>query len=380
MEYKKSIEIQKQIRENSTSIQDYFKDLLDWQKEINAKDKLINTNFKSKVPKTYNTIETSKDDKDENSDNNKLIKENLKRDVNSIKDYYNQWDKFNLDEELATIDGSNENTKLKKMMKSETSKASKNSNITITNKRVLSNSEDYIDKLKNEANAYFAIKNFNKSIELYNSALELIGKDTSGKYDKAMLVIFNNKGNSYLKQNLFKEAINDFNIVLAHDKRNTKALFRRGYCYMRLEQFNLAFGDFVLAKEYTENDSEVKLIKDNIEQCVKEMNSVIIKEKKKLERFEYDDKTKFKKIKIYEVSAESFGQIVKPSEKVVSVEVITKKPQNKPTISHEEIIKFVYDFTKENLTASSFKYALRNFKNVSEKTEFLKVAVLNLEN
>ncbi len=41
-------------------------------------------------------------------------------------------------------------------------------------------------------------------------------------------------------------------------------------------------------------------------------------------------------------------------------------------ISCEEIKKFVYDMTKENLTASSFKFAFRNFgENWQEKEEFL---------
>ena len=41
-------------------------------------------------------------------------------------------------------------------------------------------------------------------------------------------------------------------------------------------------------------------------------------------------------------------------------------------LSSEEIRKFVYDLTKENLTSSSFKLAFRNFEgNLKEKEEFL---------
>jgi tetratricopeptide (TPR) repeat protein len=404
MDLSKTIEIQKQIRENSANIQNYFKDLSEWQKEINTKDKIIDTNFKQKDPKLYNTIEASKTETQIESTVNKNaeIKERLKRDVNSVKDYYNHWDKFDVDAEVELIDKDGkglQNSKLSKMIKSETSKAAKNSSVVITNNRILkSDSEDYIEKLKNEANAYFAIKNFNKSIELYNSALELIDKDKTGRYDKLKLVIYNNKGNAYLKQNLFKEAIINFNTVLSLDSRNTKALFRRGHCYMRLDQFNLAYNDFQLAKESgkTADENEMKLIQENIEQCIKDINSVILKEKRRMEKFEHDDRTKFKKVKIMEICSEDFKDgFVKESltnnshNNATNNSIIanaktkennseTKKVTYKePKISNEEITKFIYDYTKENLTASSFKFALRNFKSSQEKIEFLKVNFLS---
>ena len=44
----KSLQIQKQIRENNLSINEYYKDLLNWQKDISKKDKIIVDNFKIK--------------------------------------------------------------------------------------------------------------------------------------------------------------------------------------------------------------------------------------------------------------------------------------------------------------------------------------------
>jgi hypothetical protein len=43
-------------------------------------------------------------------------------------------------------------------------------------------------------------------------------------------------------------------------------------------------------------------------------------------------------------------------------------------INKEELLKFVYDISSQNLTASSFKYALRNLKNDQiEKEEYFLV-------
>lgn len=47
-----------------------------------------------------------------------------------------------------------------------------------------------------------------------------------------------------------------------------------------------------------------------------------------------------------------------------------------PNINKEELLKFVYDLTSQNLTASSFKYAFRNLKNnQKEKEEYLLVNI-----
>ncbi len=46
-------------------------------------------------------------------------------------------------------------------------------------------------------------------------------------------------------------------------------------------------------------------------------------------------------------------------------------------INKEELLKFVYDISSQNLTASSIKYALRNLKNdQKEKEEYLLVKKL----
>jgi tetratricopeptide (TPR) repeat protein len=376
MDQYQSLLIQKQIRDNSKSVNEYYNDLMQWQREISQKDKIIKDNFKGKE------IFYNEEQNINSISNNTEIKEKLKRDVNSIKEYYNQWDKFNVDEELNTIEKDNDkdsNTKLKKMIANEKSTAKLNSQITITSSRFMSN-EGYIDKLKNEANAYFAIKNYNKSIELYNSVLQLIERENNSNYDRVKIVVLNNKGNSYLKLNLFKEAIKEFDKVINVDERNFKALFRRGSCYLKLDQPVNGLKDLEESLKYITGDceNEKKIIEENIDLCVKNINTITGKEKNRLSRFEHSDSTNFNKVKIYEINLEDnnkediiIGKLAKNK-----IEPNVDKKINKTTfvtIKDEEILKFVYDITKEKITSSSFKYALRNLKSLPEKEEYLSV-------
>lgn len=114
-----TIFLQKQIMENSKSINEYYKDLLDWEKDISKRDQIvkgesnknpIQTNKKSIKNETENSNEKENENANqeklsigkENETDNKEVK--LKRDVNSIKDYYKEWDKFKVDSDEEKSD------------------------------------------------------------------------------------------------------------------------------------------------------------------------------------------------------------------------------------------------------------------------------------
>ncbi len=69
----------------------------------------------------------------------------------------------------------------------------------------------------------------------------------------------------------------------------------------------------------------------------------------------------------------------------VSIQNKTNNSSNKPNnvkniqtanINKEELLKFVYDISTQNLTASSLKYALRNLKDDQrEKEEYILVII-----
>jgi len=111
-----TILLQKQIMENSKSITEYYKDLSDWEKDVSKRDQIvkgqstknpIQINKKLIINERENSIKEKEREKangekiisslkgEENQNENKAVK--LKRDINSIKDYYKEWDKFKVD-------------------------------------------------------------------------------------------------------------------------------------------------------------------------------------------------------------------------------------------------------------------------------------------
>ena len=103
----KAFMIQKQVMENSRNINEYYKDFEAWVTEMNNKDKII-SNIKSKEPEKE-IIKNDENEKQLNLEKIRKAKElakanKLKRDGNSIKDYYDNWDRVNADDELIDVE------------------------------------------------------------------------------------------------------------------------------------------------------------------------------------------------------------------------------------------------------------------------------------
>ena len=103
----KAILLQRQIMDNSRNINEYYKDFESWVDEMNKKDDKI-LNIKSKEPQKEIIINEDAEieyKKEKIKKAKELAKQNkLKRDGNSIKDYYDNWDRVNEDDELIDIE------------------------------------------------------------------------------------------------------------------------------------------------------------------------------------------------------------------------------------------------------------------------------------
>ena len=385
--------------ENSRTLQAYYKDFEEWTKEMNAKDKML-TQMKSNEPKVA-PIRSQSPPKPSPQPNPKLDK--FKRDKNSIKDYYDNWDKVNADADLIDVDTGiiiNSPTETAQSLYNDKRKSNPNQNIgvTITNTRNQFNNigNSQVEKLKHEANANFAIKNFTKSIELYTTAIKLLNKE-----DKSELAIslYNNRGNCQIKLRNYKMAVQDFDFVLECDANNIKALYRRGISYCGIEKHYKGFMDLNKAYTMSETDKEKEMIKIEIDKAISSMNTLILKERAKMERFDYNDEDKFTKMNIIDIPSvdllrdedELMGNKketninnnnvnntntnkVNTNENVRPITNTQRKiaEQNKNIFKKEDINKFVYDITTEKLTASSFKYAFRNFgSDITAKRDYL---------
>lgn len=391
MNQAKSLILQKQIMDNSKSLNEYYKDFDGWVNEMNQKEKIVQQlNSTKPIQPGISSTNTNQPDsiKEKETDQSKTKNNHkyLKRDKNSIRNYYDEWDKINPEEDLIDVESSitinsSSNSANALYQDKKTSSAKENMNISIVNNRCqFSLSVDnQIERLKNEANENFAFKNYTKSIELYSSAIKLIKSPD----DKSILIInlFNNRGNAQMKIGNYKQAVTDFDATLNIDKSNIKALFRRGTCYLNLNQLNHAYNDLYSANCLSQ-DNEKETIQSSIDQVISLMNSRIIEEKKKMEDFIYKENEHFIQVRINDIQSSQMNtrqnendtplfESISQKDFSPSTIQVGKMQIKKVKLNKEEIQQFVYDITKDNLTSSSFKYAYRNLGSIEEKKEYL---------
>ena len=427
----KAILLQRQIMDNSRNINEYYKDFESWVDEMNKKDTKI-LNIKSKEPQKEVIINDDGEielKKEKIRKVKELAKQNkLKRDGNSIKDYYDNWDRVNEDDELIDVESKivMNNTTNEEIIKNlynekQKSNADKNVSISIKSNRNRANLNsnkikdeitERIEKLKKEANINFLIENYNKSIELYTYAIELIpqlNKDNVEDNKKISINLYNNRGNCQIKMKNYKIGIKDFSKVLNIDNENLKGLYRRGICYMNLDKCNLAFDDLLKAYEISKEGVEKEEIKKELNNVISKINTMINKERKKMTNFIFNENAQFVKVKINDLPS---AKILKDSDNLISVQnnnnkkgknkkkeeeeknntipndnkkeegynISQKNYKEKKILKKEEIKQFIYDTQMDNISASSFKYAFKNFGNdLNAKKEYLlKINPINL--
>ena len=103
----KAILLQRQIMDNSRNVTEYYKDFENWVEEMNKKDTKI-LSIKSKEPQKEVIINDDNEielKKEKIKKAKEIARQNkLKRDGNSIKDYYDNWDRVNEDDELIDVE------------------------------------------------------------------------------------------------------------------------------------------------------------------------------------------------------------------------------------------------------------------------------------
>ena len=433
----KAILLQKQIMDNSRNINEYYKDFESWVEDMNKKDNKL-LNIQSQEPKKEVIINEDAEielKKEKIRKAKELARQNkLKRDGNSIKDYYDNWDRVNEDDELIDVESkitmntkSNEEIIKNLYNEKQKSNAEKNVSISIKNNRNIINNlkkskitdeiTERIEKLKKESNINYLIENYNKSIELYTYAIELLPKLNKNNVEenKTMAInLYNNRGNCQIKMKNYKVGIKDFTKVLNIDPNNLKGLYRRGLCYLNIDKYNLAFDDLLKAYEIAKEGNEKDAIKKELNNVVSKINSTIAKERKKMTNFIFNENAEFIKVKINDLPS---AKVLRDTDNLISVQIKDKNKNNKneeeknndeknnnkniknknkenessfnvsktnykekKILKKEDIRQFIYDNQMSNISASSFKYAFKNFGNdITAKKEYLlKINPINL--
>jgi len=154
MEIRRQAELQSNIVNNSKSLQEYYREFGNWEKEISEKDKILaKTDFKPKKS-DYLLVRDDQESEDLKGipikipTKKKKVKEDktLKRDGNAIKDYYNKWDQFDPEEDEE--EDEEQKSKENKSKTSNANNSNKNSDSgVITSNNI--NTEHY--KMKSDA-------------------------------------------------------------------------------------------------------------------------------------------------------------------------------------------------------------------------------------
>lgn len=437
----KAILLQRQIMDNSRNINEYYKDFESWVEDMNKKDNKL-LNIQSKEPKKEAIINDEAEielKKEKIRKAKELARKNkLKRDGNSIKDYYDNWDKVNEEDELIDVESkismnASSNEEIIKNLYNEKQKSNADKNVSISiksnrninrnnfkNPKITDEIAERIEKLKKESNINYLIENYNKSIELYTYAIELLPKLNKNNVEenkKYTINLYNNRGNCQIKMKNYKVGIKDFTKVLNVDPNNLKGLYRRGICYLNTDKYNLAFDDLMKAYEIANEGNEKNEIKKELNNVVSKINSTITKERKKMTNFIFNENAEFTKMKITDLPS---AKILRDTDNLISVQI--KEPNNKrikkeeeknkdennneiktkenneknnyentfnvskknyeekKILKKEDIRQFIYDNNMDNISASSFKYAFKNFGNdiTGKKDYLLKINPINL--
>ncbi|XP_045411069.1 RNA polymerase II-associated protein 3 [Lemur catta] len=270
----KAIELQLQVKQNAEELQDFMRDLENWEKDIKQKDMELrrqngvpeenlppirNGNFRKK--KKGKAKESSKKTKEENT-------------KNRIKSYdYEAWAKLDVDSILDELD-KEDSTHDSLSQESE----SEEDGIHIDSQKALA--------LKEKGNKYFKQGKYDEAIECYTKGMDA---------DPYNPVLPTNRASAYFRVKKFAVAESDCNLAIALNRSYTKAYARRGAARFALQKLEDAKKDYEKVLELEPNNFEATNELRKINQALtskensypKEADTVIIKstegEKKHIE-------------------------------------------------------------------------------------------------
>ncbi|XP_045686055.1 RNA polymerase II-associated protein 3 [Phyllostomus hastatus] len=231
----KAIELQLQVKQNAEELQDFMRDLENWEEDIKQKDMELrrqngvpeenlppirNKNFRKK--KKGKAKESSKKTKDENT-------------KNRIKSYdYEAWAKLDVESILDELD-KEETTHDSLSQESE----SEEDGIHVDSQKALA--------LKEKGNKYFKQGKYDEAIECYTKGMDA---------DPYNPVLPTNRASAYFRMKKFAVAESDCNLAVALNRSYTKAYARRGAARFALQKLEDAKKDYEKVLELEPNNFE----------------------------------------------------------------------------------------------------------------------------
>lgn len=290
-----SMEIQKQIKDNSTSVSDFFQDLYKWTEDQDKQERrrdIRRTAEKNGVREAQKLAEaTAKpspavDAKKEKEPEDP--KDAIKRDKTPMAQYYNDWDQYDPEAEVEKIEEDALNQQraereerqaqkdriLDEMAlkgdgdRSRTSTAKPRVKISVRRSGRKIAPVDLAAPRKEEANRLFSSGRYREAIASYSAGLDSLEKyeppgsegtvsssatsdktqedDCAGKETEAIalkVALLANRGLACLKLEEWRDCIADCSEALRFDPEHHKAILRRGFAQARLKRWGLAAKD-----------------------------------------------------------------------------------------------------------------------------------------
>nr|XP_020651179.1 RNA polymerase II-associated protein 3 isoform X1 [Pogona vitticeps] len=244
----KAVELQMQIRQNAEELQDFVKELENWEKDIKEKD--YNLRQQSGVPeKDLPPIRNEAYRRKKKKTKMKAVSKNTTEEnkKNKIKSYdYEAWGKLDVDKILEELD-KEDSTHDSVSQDSD----SEEDGIRIDTEKALAEKE--------KGNKYFKQGNYDTAIECYTKGMNA---------DPYNPVLPANRSSAFFRLKKYSVAESDCNLALALDKNYTKAYSRRGAARLALKNFEGAKEDYEKVLELDPDNFEAKSELRKIEQVL----------------------------------------------------------------------------------------------------------------
>ncbi|XP_066259569.1 RNA polymerase II-associated protein 3 [Euwallacea similis] len=240
--------LQKYFKENSSDLQDFYKDLKTWGEEMKRKDEFLKEDTSKKPKMNTGKPKTPK--------LNTKTKQKAKISKTGSTDYA-KWEKFDADLECEHVD---DDYKDDSELTDEFEEGSRDEAIVH----------------KEKGNAYFKAKDWDKAMECYTKAINCYAYDP---------IYYANRGLCYLKKNSFIAAEADCTLALRLDSTYVKALQRRASARESLGKFELAISDLQLALSHEPKNTETKAALERVRKKLSTNNTAIENSSRPISKF-----------------------------------------------------------------------------------------------
>ncbi|CAD8165097.1 unnamed protein product [Paramecium octaurelia] len=228
-----SIQLQQQIKNNALEIKEYIHDLYDWEESVNTTQKPQKKQNEQIDP---NSVPIR--GKVEQEKQSEILKKQLKRDQNSVQNYYDAWNKVDVDKLLEESDDPIVMDVYKKPQQTNI-----NNKIVIKGGRNVIKSQVILNK--EQANELFKLQEFQKAIEKYTECIQELNQKQSLNEEELeqLVIIYSNRAQCQLKLLDYNQALLDCNKALSLNSNHQKSLLRRSTVLQELGKWKEALKD-----------------------------------------------------------------------------------------------------------------------------------------